>query len=54
MKLHLGLTNNEVEVLYVQDGILIKRSSSLKPRTIEEAADRTESRFGEAIKRLAQ
>jgi antitoxin component of MazEF toxin-antitoxin module len=54
MKLHLGLTNNEVEVVYVEDGILIKKKPGQRPRTIDEAADRTEARFSEAIKRLAQ
>ncbi len=48
MKEHLGLTD-EVEVVYEKDRIVLKR-----PMTVREAAERTMSRYDEALKKLAE
>jgi antitoxin component of MazEF toxin-antitoxin module len=48
MKEHLGVTD-EVEVIYEKDRIVLKR-----PMTIEEAANRTISRYSKALKNLAK
>ena len=52
MKRHIGLSGNEVEVQFVEKGILITTLD--RQKIIEEGVARTERQFGNALRNLAK
>ena len=51
MRDHLGLKDNEIEVIFERDTILLRAPK--KGQTFEEAADATFEQFGTALQNLA-